>query len=440
MNVQGIVHGALSLAGLTLLAGCASISSSGSDELVLYNGTPGAGLHVQLATPAGQRDLAGMSAEVSTKPGGTEQAASVRKSSKDGSDDALTMRWSNAWFTSLRFVADKPMDLRRFLPDGTVEFDVRALDLAKSGLSFAMGCGKDCGRTVAYVQPSRALQGKDWQRLSVPLQCFEREGNDFSGVTQPFVVDSAGSGEVALANLKIVSHGKPNVPCVNYRVESVTPTPLAETWSLDWWMPRHEKKLQEIRALKAAGLQPELVFIGDSITHGWEDPGRPVWDEYYKKYNALDLGFSGDRTENVLWRLQHGEIDGIAPKVAVLMIGTNNTGHRQDDPKIIAAGIKRLVDELRQRLPDTKVLALAIFPRDKQPDSPLRRINNGVNALIAGLADGRDVFFLDINRALMNADGTLSEDVMPDLLHPNEKGYRIWAQAMEPALQKLLAQ
>ena len=98
-----------------------------------------------------------------------------------------------------------------------------------------------------------------------------------------------------------------------------------------------------------------------------------MWTKYYADRNALNLGFSGDRTENVLWRLQNGEIDGIAPKLAVIMIGTNNTGHRSDPPEQIAAGVQAILSELQQRLPDTKVLLLAIFPRGADKDDPMRR-------------------------------------------------------------------
>ncbi|MFL6835331.1 MAG: GDSL-type esterase/lipase family protein [Xanthobacteraceae bacterium] len=128
----------------------------------------------------------------------------------------------------------------------------------------------------------------------------------------------------------------------------------------------------------------------------------------------------------------------VAPKVAVLMIGANNTGHRAENPETTAAGIMRVIDEIRARRPTTKVLLLAIFPRGEKPDDFLRGINERVNRIIAGAADGRSVFFLNINAALVNPDGSLSKDVMPDLLHPNEKGYAIWQREMQPLLQKLL--
>jgi beta-glucosidase len=218
--------------------------------------------------------------------------------------------------------------------------------------------------------------------------------------------------------------------------ESVTPIANTESWA-KWWMPRHEEKLAEIRKRKADGQNIDLVFIGDSITHGWEQSGKKVWDRYYARYNALDLGYSADRTEHVLWRLEHGEVDGIHPKVAVLMIGTNNSGGERE-PKGTAAAIKRIIDELRQRLPDTKILVLAIFPRADKPGTQVNRINDDINAILPGFADNENIFFLNINKALLSADGTLSKDVMPDLLHPNEKGYELWAAAMEPELQKLM--
>jgi beta-glucosidase len=241
-----------------------------------------------------------------------------------------------------------------------------------------------------------------------------------------------------VANVRLVRDGKPNADCPDYRTESVTPSMLNESWAVDWWLPRHEEKLAEARKLVAAGRAPEVVFIGDSITQGWEKEGHEVWQRHYAGYHALNLGFGGDRTENVLWRLQHGELDGLAPRVAVLMIGTNNTGHRAENPETTAAGIKRLVDEIRQRLPGTKVLLLAVFPRGEKPDDSLRGINERVNRIIAGQADGRSVYFLDINAALTAPDGTLSKDVMPDLLHPNAAGYAIWQREMQPLLQELL--
>ncbi|MED5619137.1 GDSL-type esterase/lipase family protein [Ideonella sp. BN130291] len=441
--VRGGALAAAFAAVLAALSACGSLRTPGTpDELALHVGRLHADLRLQVADFEGQHDFTGSTLALPkpAQPKVPDSQVSARISSKDATGDALTLKWSNAWFASLRFVADKPMDLRPWLPDGTLEFDVEALDMAKAGLTFVMGCGADCGRKLPWQVPSRALQGLGWQHLSFSLQCFARDGNDFSAVTQPFVVDTSGTGEVSVANVRIVKNGKPNASCPDHRTESVTPAPLTQVWSLEWWIPRHEKKLDEIRQLRAQGLQPEVIFIGDSITQGWEDAGKAVWERHYKRYNALDLGFGGDHTENVLWRLQHGEVHGIRPKVAVLMIGTNNTGDRQEDPATTAAGVKRIVEELRQRLPDTKILLLAVFPRDELPTGRMRRLNDRVNAQIAGLHDGQHVHFLNLNAALMNPDGTLSKDILPDLLHLSEKGYVLWAQSMEPTLRKLLSE
>lgn len=221
---------------------------------------------------------------------------------------------------------------------------------------------------------------------------------------------------------------------------AVTPVSRNEP---SWWMQRHQAILDQIPKKN-----PQVVFIGDSITHGWENRGKSVWEKYYSRYDALNLGFGGDRTEHVLWRLQNGEIDGIHPKVAVLMIGTNNAAREQYTPEQIADGVRAIVCLLREKLPETKILILAIFPRgsdeqrkDKGQDAtynPLWAKNDQVNRLISKLADGRKIFFLDINKAFLNEQGVLTREVMPDLLHPEEKGYTLWAEAMEPTLQRLL--
>lgn len=214
---------------------------------------------------------------------------------------------------------------------------------------------------------------------------------------------------------------------------ALTPATLQEEWAVEWWMPRHEAKLTEEGREDA-----RLLFIGDSITHGWEDGGKTVWDEYYSEYGGYNIGYGGDRTENVLWRLQHGEVEGIDPDVAILMIGTNNTGHRQDPPECTARGIEMILSELKERLPETKILLLAIFPREASPNGELRQLNNEINDKIEEFADGEQVFFLDINNTFLNDEGVLTEEIMPDLLHPNEYGYQLWAEAMQPTLDELL--
>ena len=199
----------------------------------------------------------------------------------------------------------------------------------------------------------------------------------------------------------------------------------------DWWMNRHAAMNERVKQGNV-----DLLMIGDSITHGWEGRGKEVWAKYYDKRNAVNLGIGGDRTQHVLWRLDNGNIDGISPKLAVLMIGTNNSG--SNTPEEIADGVKAIVEKLRAKLPETKVLILAIFPRGTDNNDARRQVNQKANAIIANLADNKNVFFLDINQKFLTPEGVLTKEVMPDLLHPHEMGYGIWAEAMEPTIAKLM--
>ena len=199
-----------------------------------------------------------------------------------------------------------------------------------------------------------------------------------------------------------------------------------------WWKDRHEEKL----ALAKQGGW-ELVFLGDSITHGWERNGKSTWDKYYGARKAINLGFGGDRTEHVLWRLEHGEFDGYKPRVVVIMIGTNNTGHDMHPPEAIAAGIEKIVTTIKNKSPDTKILLLGIFPRGATTDDPKRVNNDKTNSLIRKIADGKQIVFLNINNKFLTENGELTKEIMPDLLHPKETGYAIWAEAIEPTLARL---
>ena len=198
------------------------------------------------------------------------------------------------------------------------------------------------------------------------------------------------------------------------------------------WMSSHEAFVKQA---KQGGI--DLLFLGDSITAGWlwDKGGLKVWKKYYAPRHAAEFGIGYDRTQNVLWRIEHGELDGIKPKAVVLLIGTNNAGNedngkpRNTTPEIVA-GVTTLVKELRVRLPESKVLVLGIFPRGGTND-PVREQVTEVNRQLAMLDDGKRVKFMDIGPKFLGPDGTLSRDIMPDLLHPNEKGYQIWADAME---------
>jgi lysophospholipase L1-like esterase len=205
--------------------------------------------------------------------------------------------------------------------------------------------------------------------------------------------------------------------------DTVTPAPRE-----GWWVKVHEQFLDQARKGNI-----DLLFLGDSITQGWHN--NEVWKRFYEPRHAANFGIGGDRTQHVLWRIEHGEIDGIHPRVAVLMIGTNNVGSNSADE--IAAGVTAIVHELRKRLPGTKVLLLGAFPRGSRPDSTRNKLEE-LNRQISRLDDGTNVSYLDIGKTFLNPDGTISREIMPDYLHLTAKGYRLWADAMEPTLWRLL--
>ena len=207
----------------------------------------------------------------------------------------------------------------------------------------------------------------------------------------------------------------------------------AEKLNQGWWKKRHEQKVKE-----AANTECDLLFIGDSITHSWENSGKKVWAEYYTKRKPFNIGFSADRTEHVLWRFDHEELANFKPKVAVIMIGTNNTGQSMQKAQETADGIQAIITKLHKHSPKTQIILLAIFPRGANPNHKLRLLNDKINAIIKTYDDGKNVHYLDISSAFLDKDGNLPKAVMPDLLHPNADGYKLWAEAMEPTLKKLL--
>jgi beta-glucosidase len=199
------------------------------------------------------------------------------------------------------------------------------------------------------------------------------------------------------------------------------------------WMKRHESFNERVKKGNV-----DLLLIGDSITQGWEGSGKGVWEKHYAPRNAVNLGIGGDRTQHVLWRLDNGNVEGISPKAAVLMIGTNNSGTNTSAQ--IAEGVEAIVKKLRAKLPKTKILVLGIFPRGADANDAKRKVNIGANEIIAKLADGEMVHYLDISEKFLGADGTLSKKVMPDLLHLNEMSYTTWAQATEPKVKELMGE
>ena len=237
----------------------------------------------------------------------------------------------------------------------------------------------------------------------------------------------ARSGFLTLAAALMMAGSAWAQPATQADHDAVRPVPREGRW-----MERHQAMNQRVEQGNV-----DLVFIGDSITQGWEGAGKQVWEEFYGDRNAVNLGIGGDRTQHVIWRLDNGNLKGISPDLAVIMIGTNNSG--DNTPEEIADGITRIVEQLKTKTPETEILLLGIFPRGATPDDPRRQVTQKTNALIARLDDGQQVHYLDIGDEFLEDDGTLSKEVMPDLLHLNENSYRIWAESIEPTVKKLMA-
>jgi lysophospholipase L1-like esterase len=191
-----------------------------------------------------------------------------------------------------------------------------------------------------------------------------------------------------------------------------------------------------------------VLFLGDSITEGWGKAPQ-IWDYYYGNLQAANFGIGGDQTQHVIWRIENGELDGIHPKVVVLMIGTNNSYANTGEE--IAAADKKIIEMIRAKVPQTKVLLLAIFPRDarRNPEGLItdaaiaeaaKRMAaiDHANALLAKLDDGVNIRFLDIGDKFLGRDGKIPWTIMPDQLHPTAAGYELWAEAMQPLLTEML--
>ena len=216
--------------------------------------------------------------------------------------------------------------------------------------------------------------------------------------------------------------------------DPVTPVPRDRDYpwmSLAQWQESHA----ELVAIAAKG-EAELIFLGDSLTSStrWSES----WKTTFGAYRHAIFGIGGDRTQNVLWRLEHGEVGALKPKLVVLLIGTNNIGTTANDVAATVRGVTAVVAKLRTVFPSTKVLVLGIFPRDVAAEAPVRTTVKAINAALAKLDDGQAVYVRDIGKVFLESDGTLSTVVSEDHLHLTEEGLRRWAAALAPVVQQLM--
>lgn len=207
-----------------------------------------------------------------------------------------------------------------------------------------------------------------------------------------------------------------------------------------------EKHARHLRRARSGPVG--LLFLGDSITEGWNGVAE-LWQQRYGVHQPANFGIGGDQTHHVIWRIEHGELANIAPKVVVLMIGTNNSG-QQTGAEIAAANTK-IIRLIREQLPQTKLLLLAIFPRDARPaqdgsiseaaraDAAKRKAAiRAANAELAKLDDGENVRFFDLGPKFLAPDGSIPRAVMPDQLHLSPAGYQLWAEGMQPLLDEMM--
>lgn len=213
---------------------------------------------------------------------------------------------------------------------------------------------------------------------------------------------------------------------------AVTP---AHRMGEQWWKDRHAAC---VAMTQKGGI--DVVFLGDSITQGWESTGKDHWAKNFATMKAGNFGFSGDRTEHVLWRLENGEMTGLDSRLVVMMIGTNNVGHGSSNAEQTALGVRAIVAKLKTSLPKAKVLLLGIFPRGEAANDPMRLAVAQATDGFKGVADGKQVRFLDIGEHFTHSSGMLRTLLMPDKLHLSPDGYGIWAKSILPDMHEMLSE
>ena len=204
-----------------------------------------------------------------------------------------------------------------------------------------------------------------------------------------------------------------------------------------WWANRFLSRHQAIEKVK--GQTVDVVLLGDSIMHFWEWKHPKSWAKFTANRTVLNLGYGGDRTQNVIWRVDHGELDGYTAKCVVLMIGTNNNTFDETDPANVAAGVEKIVSLIRQHQPEAKIVLHPIFPRGRSAESvrhaKARARNDKTNALLRAFAqkDGK-ILWIDFNAKLVDETGWVPKTLMADEIHPTDAGYDIWMAALAPVL------
>ena len=195
------------------------------------------------------------------------------------------------------------------------------------------------------------------------------------------------------------------------------------------WLKRHDEHL----AIRDQGGH-NVVFIGDSITQGWGGSGLEIFKRDFESLGVANFGIGGDATQHVLWRIEHGVLDGLDPKHVSLLIGTNNLGNEGDNGPDTAEGVIAVFNAIREKLPNAHIVLNAVFPRAHEPDNPFRAEIEIINNTIRPLADADNVTWLDMHDAFVDGNNFIPEALMPDFLHLRPEAYDLWAQRLLPLI------
>ncbi|CAM4108607.1 GDSL-type esterase/lipase family protein [Zobellia nedashkovskayae] len=229
------------------------------------------------------------------------------------------------------------------------------------------------------------------------------------------------------------------VSCSSAKLSSPKENLAAQSVQLEgeWWNKRHETINSRLKS------NPDVILVGNSIFHTLEEEDRKeVWTKYLDKYRTVDMGISGDRTENVIWRIENGTLEGINPKVAIVLIGTNNTDGNHylniSTPEELAAGIFKICSLLTKKLPNIEILLMGILPYGYKPNHR-DNLNKATNELISSFPEKNSkIHYIDISSEYLDENGKVNKELMSDYLHPNAEGHLLMFKALDTDIQKLM--
>ncbi len=304
--------------------------------------------------------------------------------------------------------------MNEFAERKAFKISIKAKSSSKSELKFmvqAMGTPRSFATASVRVS-------EEWKDYTAMLA-----GGPTDVKNVGFIVTSPGPCAVDIARLKLEE-----VALSEYVPSTMVPVMRTDAW----WMPRHKHMVETMAREK-----PDFVIMGDSITGAWEKEGKEAWDKSIASLKACSFGNGGDGVEHLLWRVENSGIGtDFQPKLVTLLIGVNNLFNA--DAVDIAAGTKKLIEEIRKRSPSTKVLVLGVFPVGEKAGDIRRQMIKNVNAQYEKLADNTNIFFLDFGSSFLEPDGSISKDMMFDYVHCTPKGYAIYTEKLLPKVKEIL--